>query len=263
MQDYQIVSNSGTMKNEKKGGTGWLAYLRKNWFNLTLVALLLFVFLKKDLSFQFNLNAPARINQPLQEKYDNSPNKTQKSTKKGIYTQKQPQKTILDKFELPYIGRMGKKYDPALELEKLDHAIKLAYIKRFSHVAISERKKYGIPSSIILASAMLHSQAGQTEMAQLTNNQFAISCASGWGGKTEQFGKKCYRKYDNAWMSFRDHSQYITSGNFAKLTKLDPADYKAWAKGLDRQGFSKYAKNLEESLIQIIEHYKLHALDFE
>ena len=61
-------------------------------------------------------------------------------------------------------------------------------------------------------------------------------------------------------MSFRNHSQYITSGKFADLINLGSTDYQGWAKGLAKRNFSK-DENLERNLIRIIEQYGLNDLD--
>ena len=248
---------------KKKSKATWIDYAKRNWFNITVVCFLVFIFVNKDFSFQFNLHAPAKLNQPAPNEANPPAIKTSKNEQRSAYTQKKSKKTILEKLELPFVGSFGKnKIDPSVELSKIEEQVKRAYLKRFAHVAISERKKFGIPSSIILANALIHSFAGRRDLARSTNNQFAIVCGADWHGENSFFDEKCYRKYDNAWMSFRDHSQYITSGKFAKLTKLDPVDYKAWAKALDRQGFSN-VKNLERNLIKIIEEYQLQELDFK
>lgn len=249
------------MKN-KRTKPSWINYAKRNWFNISVVLFLVFIFVNKDFSFQFNLNAPAKLNQPTPKKDSSPAIKASKKEERGAYSKNKTKKTILERLELPFIGNFRKeKMDPSVELSKIDEQIKRAYLKRFAHVAISERKKFGIPSSIILANALIHSFAGRRDLSQTSNNQFAIVCGSNWKGQNSFFDENCYRKYDNAWMSFRDHSQYITTGKFAKLTKLDPADYKAWAKALDRQGFSN-VKYLERNLIKIIEVYQLQELDF-
>jgi len=46
-------------------------------------------------------------------------------------------------------------------LEVVSREDQLAYLKRFARVAIAERKKFGLPSSLILAVSLLHSTAGR------------------------------------------------------------------------------------------------------
>ena len=71
---------------------------------------------------------------------------------------------------------------------------------------------------------------------------------------------KCFRNYETAWMSFRNHSEFITSGKFSNLKNLATSDYKAWAKALEKNKFST-ERNLSQSLIRIIEQYSLNDLD--
>ncbi len=98
-------------------------------------------------------------------------------------------------------------------------------------------------------------------MAQEGNNHFAIPCASDWSGSKGMYQGKCYRHYDNAWSSFRDHSTYLTSGRFPVLEKLDKQDFRAWAEGLEETGYSKSSRHLARSLIEVIENHQLYDLD--
>ena len=238
----------------------WLTFVKKNWFNLAVVAFLLFIFLKKDLSFQVQLNAPAKVNQPVTPKEKDQVTPQVNNSKKA-YTEKQPKKaSLFDKFEFPFIGRASKKVDPTYEFNKVDETTKLAYLKRFAHVAVSEQKKFGIPASITLASGLLHSFAGQRAITKSGNNHFGIKCTTDWEGEMIDRQGNCYRKYANAWTSFRDHSQYLTSDQFKALRSLDPLDYKAWAKVLEKEDFSNFDQ-LSYHLISIVNEYQLHELD--
>ena len=71
---------------------------------------------------------------------------------------------------------------------------------------------------------------------------------------------KCFRTYENAWTSFRDHSYYITTGRMAALKKLKDADYKAWAKALEKADFSN-DEDFAAQLIMVVEKYELTKLD--
>ena len=136
-----------------------------------------------------------------------------------------------------------------------------AYIARFSKVAASERKKFGIPASIILGNALLHSLAGTAEIAEAgANNHFALRCTPDWQGPQRTYAGQCYRQYENAWTSFRDHSFYITTGSFSHLRQLSDTDYKGWADALEKAGFSQ-EKDLGRQLVKAIQVYGLEKLD--
>jgi len=99
-------------------------------------------------------------------------------------------------------------------------------------------------------------------MAQNSNNHFAITCSSDWNGADRNYQNKCYRQYENAWISFRDHSLYVTTGKYASLVNLGSTNYKSWASGLEQFGFSEFP-DLEKNLIEIIEKYELFHLDYQ
>jgi len=154
----------------------------------------------------------------------------------------------LEKFEIPLFTKKSTKFNHLRELDKVSEEIQMAYLKRFAHVAVSERKKYGIPSSIILANALLHSYAGNNTAAQSTNNHFGLQ----ENGRMKQF--------ENAWSSFRAHSEYITTGKFSDLRKLPKTDYQVWAKGLQELGYNQ-ENDLAKNLLSLIDKFQLYELD--
>ncbi|MEM8909004.1 MAG: glucosaminidase domain-containing protein [Bacteroidota bacterium] len=247
------------------------AYLQANWMKVVLLVLLCFVFLKKDLSFEFNLNSPLKVEEPANEEMivpqSSDEGKrpkviTEKIEKKGAQKQttKRKNASILDRFELPFLGRAKDKTPTYAEHGEIDERTIQAYLSRFGHVAISEQKKYGIPASIILANALFHSFAGQRDMVLSGNNHFAIPCGRAWDGDRGKYQGSCYRHYENAWSSFRDHSVYLNQGKFRSLAQLGATDYQAWAKGLEKAKYSEQ-RNLANHLIRLIEDYQLYAYD--
>ena len=243
-----------------------------NWFTMVLFVVLAFVFIRKDLSLNFNLNAPMKVEKERPRNYEAPSQKVSAPRKKkeSKLTEKIPEKKVVAKetkkgtslfnfFSSPF--KKGKEGNDFLEkLDVVDQSIQEAYLDRFAHVAKSEQEKFQIPASIILANALLHSQGGQSDLSTDYNNHFYISCGDNWNGGTGSSEGICYRIYESAWMSFRDHSQYITSGKFSDLTKLSSTDYEGWAKGLAKRNFSG-DKNLAKNLIRIIEKYGLNDLD--
>ncbi len=243
-----------------------------NWYTIVLFVVLAFIFVRKDLSLNFNLNAPMKVNTEKSRKYQAPSQKVSNSRKnnKSKLTQKTSLKKEVAKeikkgtsmfnfFGNPF--RKGKKENDLFrKLENVNQLTKENYLKRFAHVAKSEQEKFQIPASLILANALLHSQGGQNNLSSDYNNHFSIFCGDGWNGGTGSLDGTCYRIYESAWMSFRNHSQYITSGKFADLINLGSTDYQGWAKGLAKRNFSK-DENLERNLIRIIEQYGLNDLD--
>ncbi|MCC7245128.1 MAG: glucosaminidase domain-containing protein [Saprospiraceae bacterium] len=108
-----------------------------------------------------------------------------------------------------------------------------AFVQRFSAVAKAESKKFKIPASVILATAMLQSKAGETELSKTANNFFAVPCEEEWDGPKGSLNGQCYRQYASAWECFRDFSIYLTGREwFAQARKSAGKDWKRWANEL-------------------------------
>ena len=140
------------------------------------------------------------------------------------------------------------------------------YVRRFSPIAIAEMRKYGIPASITLAQGLLESNAGESRLTKANSNHFGIKCFSKNCGKnhcsnfTDDTHKDFFRKYPNAWESYRAHSLFLQGSRYKRLKKLNKRDYKAWAKGLKKCGYAT-DKRYAEKLIQIIEALDLAEYD--
>jgi len=138
------------------------------------------------------------------------------------------------------------------------------YILQYRDIAISEMNRAGIPASITLAQGLLESGIGESRLAVEGNNHFGIKCHD-WKGPsvnhTDDAPNECFRKYNNAYESYLDHSDFLTGRKrYQVLFTYDREDYKRWAKGLKRCGYAtnpKYA----DLLIQKIELYYLHIFD--
>jgi LysM repeat protein len=139
------------------------------------------------------------------------------------------------------------------------------YIAKFKDDAIREMHQSGVPASITLAQGILESGDGNSPLAMYANNHFGIKCHSGWTGESMHIDddekNECFRKYESAYESFRDHSEFlVTRSRYDFLFDLKITDYKAWAKGLKKAGYAtnpKYA-NL---LIMLIEQNDLNQYD--
>lgn len=140
------------------------------------------------------------------------------------------------------------------------------YIEKYKDVAIRQMQAERIPASIIMAQGLLESAAGKSYLAVNANNHFGIKCTPDWKGKTilkdDDRKNECFRKYEHAEESYRDHSAFLKRDRYASLYTLEPTDYKAWAKGLKAAGYATdplYA----EKLIRLIDTYSLHTLDVQ
>ena len=139
------------------------------------------------------------------------------------------------------------------------------YIEKWKVTAIEQMNEYAIPASITLAQGILESGSGNSELAKHANNHFGIKCHKAWNGKTfyqdDDKADECFRSYDDASLSYIDHSLFLTSrSRYSNLFELRLTDYKSWARGLKKAGYAtnpKYA----DLLITIIERYDLDQYD--
>lgn len=148
---------------------------------------------------------------------------------------------------------------------KVTNEMILNYIDSYKGVAQSNMKKYGIPASIILGQAILESGAGTGPLSAQANNHFGIKCHKDWLGESVSYDDdsigECFRKYNNAADSFRDHALFLTTkSRYASLFTLEKTDYKAWANGLKAAG---YATDVQypSKLIGLIERFQLYKYD--
>jgi LysM repeat protein len=145
--------------------------------------------------------------------------------------------------------------------QELQNPVIINYIQTYQELAIKEMQRTGVPASITLAQGILETEAGQSDQVTRSNNHFGIKCKTSWTGEKvyhdDDARGECFRKYNAAEESYRDHSDYLRSQpRYASLFQLDPLDYKGWATGLKKAGYAtnpKYA----QILIKYIEAYNL------
>jgi LysM repeat protein len=165
--------------------------------------------------------------------------------------------------------------EPAVNWSPADVNDQEAYIKRYKKIAMQEMERSGVPASIKLAQGILESNSGKSYLARTAKNHFGIKCGSNWnGGKVYREDddyddrgrliKSCFRQYRNADASFVAHSEFLRdprkSFRYGFLFRLDPTDYKAWARGLRKSGYATNPR-YPQLLIGLIERHKLYQYD--
>lgn len=150
-----------------------------------------------------------------------------------------------------------------------------AYIKKYQDIAIREMERTGVPASIKLAQGILESNAGKSYLARKANNHFGMKCGSQWKGKKEwredddfdengKLRKSCFRVYKNGMDSYIAHSEFLRDPRkehrYGFLFRLNPMDYKRWARGLKQSGYATSA-TYDKKLIKVIETYELYKYD--
>jgi hypothetical protein len=138
------------------------------------------------------------------------------------------------------------------------------YIKKYAPLAVKQMQLHQIPASITIAQGILESGDGNSRLAVKANNHFGIKC-HGWEGKKiyadDDKKNECFRNYNNALASFRDHSLFLKKyDRYSFLFDFKINDYKSWAKGLKKAGYATNEK-YPEKLIKIIEENFLYKYD--
>ncbi len=231
-------------------------FVVRHWFKIGVGLLVIFLFTQKSINLSLQFGQPS--GQPPAAPAAAPPPAIAERESGGTLTDASEKPGLLDRLNI-----FSSKSDGGSLLERLraaDEAEVNAFIRRFSNVAQVEQQKFGIPASITLAGALLHSQAGTAAMTVGANNFFGLGCDSDWRGSTFRVGLRCVRSYDNAWTSFRDHSLYITTGSYAPLTKLSKSDYRSWAAALEEADFND-TDNLARQLIELIDQRQLFQYD--
>ena len=139
------------------------------------------------------------------------------------------------------------------------------YIARFASIAVNEMYRSGVPASITLAQGIIESRSGQSALAADGNNHFGIKCHNSWNGRTmladDDRKDECFRVYDSAEESFRDHSDFLRYRDRYKfLFDFAVTDYKSWAYGLKQAGYAT-DPSYAAKLIQCVENYNLSRFD--
>lgn len=140
------------------------------------------------------------------------------------------------------------------------------YIAAFKTIAQEEMRLYGIPASITIAQGILESNSGKGRLSVEANNHFGIKCHEWTGDRIfhdDDASQECFRKYNDAKYSYRDHSLFLTQrSRYSALFKLKKEDYKGWARELKKAGYATDRK-YPDKLIDLIERYELNKFDEE
>ncbi|WP_298237928.1 glucosaminidase domain-containing protein [uncultured Algibacter sp.] len=185
-------------------------------------------------------------------------------SKKGVVTKKNKSEPVIERKEPVLAETSPKKPVLVKETSKVYANATEKYIDTYKEIAQNEMKLYGIPASITLAQGILESGSGKGRLSVKANNHFGIKCHD-WTGKKiyhdDDKKGECFRKYNDAKYSFRDHSLFLSERKrYAFLFDLKQHDYKRWAKGLKSAGYATDRK-YPEKLISLIERYKLYEYD--
>lgn len=182
-------------------------------------------------------------------------------------------------FALPLLGQSLTPEEKAKKAAE-EKVKKLAYVKKYSWLAIEEMRRTGIPASIKLAQAIVESHSGTSPLATEANNHFGLKCGKEWTGKTmfrvdddrDAYGfliESCFQSYTTIRESYMRHSDHLLNpakmDRYGYLFALDVLDYRAWAEGLQKGGYSTnplYAQILIQTIDELaLREYDLRVLN--
>jgi hypothetical protein len=211
-----------------------IQFVKKNWFYIGL-ALLSLIYFRKDLSI---------ILRPGEEK----------TTEKISEKEKDGGESL---FGITGNGTLV----PGGELPEIPEETAKSFLRRFAKVAQGEQKKYSIPSSALLALAFVNSHSGTRPLATAANNYLALPCGENWDGPTAELGNLCFRRYETAWMSFRDGSEQLSASRWAqKLIKGNVSDPAQWVDAFVENKYSDI-KDADKAMKKVIKAFRLFELD--
>lgn len=243
------------MKSRQQGpSTGSLG--RPMLPKLLLICAILWVILNKDLDIHFQLNP---------DQHESKPIPTSLNSGKMAITDTMGSASTTFSFSVLLTKGMEQLRKLPMLLEQ--QAIPVPppeqvdlFVKSYGNIAITERQKFGIPASVMVASAILMSDAGSSNVAKKANNFFSLPCTEDWKGFTMMEEGNCLRSYDNPWTSFRDFSLFLTTGQNFRYRQLKSNDYESWARVLGSSDFHGIP-HFEKALTRIIQKYNFQILD--
>jgi len=145
-----------------------------------------------------------------------------------------------------------------------DSASVVRYIVTHSHLAKEQEIKYGIPASVIMAQAIVESDAGKSILAVCANNHFGIKTHKEWNGDSIYYHdnklNESFRKYRYVYDSYEDHSKFLLSRpRYRFLFSISTTDYVSWCFGLQEAGYAT-APDYAVRLLKVITDFRLDTL---
>jgi flagellum-specific peptidoglycan hydrolase FlgJ len=203
----------------------WMGRLRLTWFRIGLIGLAIFVFSQKQIDVTVSMGAEgvgvSTAGMTAPRDADPASQTTTLSMLPGSSTASAPAA-------------------PTWTVRRYEEQAVRRYVERFTRVARTEEEKYAIPAAAKMAMALLDSEAGTAAVARQDNNHFRTAAGD--------------QRFDNAWSSWRDHSEYI-SRRFPELAS-ESVNHQQWIAALGRSGYSRDPQYTQK-LLRLIEHFDL------
>lgn len=143
------------------------------------------------------------------------------------------------------------------------------YVERYHAIAVEASMRSGVPASLLLANAIIHTTFGQSVLAYTANNHFNLKWYPSYGGTpftveaAGDFGEQpgAYLRFSSAEACYVAYAQAIADHQrFKACFLLEKTDYKAWAMAF-AQCLDPSDVYFARRLIQTIETYDLMLYD--
>lgn len=129
-----------------------------------------------------------------------------------------------------------------------------SYVSTYKPLADSLSNAYGIPTSIILAIAIVESGAGSSRNSKLLNNHFGIV---GKNNLLKTKGIKTrYKQYSSVTGSYIDFCKLLSRRKYYTRLKGNQ-DYKLWIDAISKAGYSEAPVEWRKRITSTIQKYKL------
>lgn len=128
------------------------------------------------------------------------------------------------------------------------------YINKYKPVADSLSQAYGIPTSIILAVAIVESGSGSSRNSKLLNNHFGIV---GKNNLLKTKGIKTrYKQYSSVTGSYVDFCKLLSRRKYYTRLKGNN-NYKLWIDAISKAGYSEAPVEWRKRITSTIQKHKL------
>jgi flagellum-specific peptidoglycan hydrolase FlgJ len=139
------------------------------------------------------------------------------------------------------------------------NALTKNYIAQYAELATSLSKEFQIPTSVILAIAIVESGSGTSKLAKKFHNHFGIK-----GSNTHSMQllgyKSSYKEYDSDSASYRHFCEKIANKNLYPITKGNP-NCSVWFKRIAKSGYAASASAWYNKMMYVVKTYDLTQYD--
>lgn len=141
------------------------------------------------------------------------------------------------------------------------------FIQRYAQAAMRQQKKYGIPSSVILAQMALESKWGNSSLATSGYNFFGIKASSRWLQQglpyslcNDDHPNEKFCRFSSPEESIEYHSRLLMSDRYSKCWRFRATDYHNWLLSIKAAGYAT-RKDYVARCEDIITQHRLYLYD--